>query len=774
MGLTDPAEVFALFAESTQECASTIRSLWSDESLSVESTSVLSDWIWRHLVVDAPGDNGNVEKERRKAWNRESMLQRLSVVLLPPVIASPDRRNSHADWIDESVLQPLRQANSDLIEQALTSICNMVSNRDSEAESFGHAFLAHLPKSSRQYLLTQYPDRARRWGFETRRIFGLEAEVAIVDQQLFAAARYVFSKVESRSIRSTTGNEISVGLDPKDGTIVLTCPGAGSGNRKKMPELALLSPDPKARVAALRVLLERFGPTAPDLRPLLSDLESREPDEVELSTVFHEATSGVAAVQGALLTRVNLSEPIDILDVLPQDIAYFENFVGPRPEASDPDQYIRDVLIPYRRALLNRDLSRGLDICCLGALRDDLCPGQWTIHLDNDAVWDALSVCSADGSPISLLGALDVALYRQSDARFQEYATLAVTKLCNDRFDQQQYIDYYRLLWIFTRFALNRINLIENGAKQPGFWKRMCAWMQAQFTICALSKAPASIAMDSLEEWSMSSMALVGAYAELVDAREEPMLLFTERLPASDLRCEVLGRLVALRSRHVSAGRRIPLSKEIDRALEGTQERGNWLKCFFPGPLEGHRRPIAPASEELSKTLKEAVPDISLPASWHLIANASHIYALVESELSAARDALTRVSRFIDEGEMQNNLLSLEVASIVAKTSRDTLLADAIADAVTSVSTKASNENDIWSILVICLQAAAAFNEHDAWFDWLEERLARIANCLPGSPSRSVRIFLEHLDAMETVLPIDSWFHRRARSIASAGAELRP
>ena len=394
--------------------------------------------------------------------------------------------------------------------------------------------------------------------------------------------------------------------------------------------------------------------------------------------------------------------------------------------------------------------------------------------LASNKIWPCLSTSDSDRSPISLLGALDVALYRQGDERFREYAAQAVIKLCDDGFGQQQDIDFYRLLWIFTRFAVNRINLIENGSRQPGFWKRMCAWMQAQFVARALSRAPASIAMDSLEEWSISSMALVGAYAELVDAREEPMLLFTERLPSSDLRCEVLGRLVALRSRHTNEGRHIPQSEEIDRALERARERGNWLKCFFPGPLEGHRRPIAPASEELADTLKEVMPDLSLPASWHFIANASHLHALGEFELGAAREALTRLPHLIDEGQMQNDLLSLEVASIVAKTSRDTLLADAIGDAVTSVGTRASNERDIWLILVICLQAAAAFRDHDAWFDWLEERLARIASCLPGHPNRSVRIFLEHLDAMETILPIDSWFHRRARAIASAGAELRP
>ena len=774
MGLTNPTEMFALFVEATQTCISAIRTLWRDESLTTESAVVLSDWIWRGLVLHVPGGHGNIEKERRNAWYRESTLRRIGVVLLPPGIESPERRSSYTDWIDASVFQPLRHANSELLEEALTSICNMISDRDGESEIFGNVFMVHLPESARQYLLTRYPDRARRWGFETRRMFGLDVDVAIVDQDLFTAARHVLSALEAKSARTTAGNEISLDVDPEDGNIVLVYPGAGSGSRKKIPDLAILSPDPHARVTTLRRMLERFGPTAPDMSRLLSDLESREPDESDLSAIFREAAGGVAAVQGNLLRKIDHGQPIGTLDVVSQDILYFQNFAGPQPEARNPDRYICDALIPYRKTLLDRDLSRGLDICCLGALRDDLCPGQWTVHLDDDAVWEALSNCGADGSPISLVGALDVALYRQSDARFQEYATQAVTKLCSDGFTQQHDIDFYQLLWIFTRFAFNRINLIENGSKQPGFWKRMCAWMQAQVVARALSRAPAPVAMDSLEEWSMSSMALVGAYAELVDGREEPMLLFTERLPSSDLRCEVLGRFVALRSRHASEGRQIPQSNEIDRTLERTQERGNWLKCFFPGPLEGHRRPVAPVSEELAETLNEAMPDISLPASWHLIANASHLNSLGESELGAARGALTRMPHFGDEGEKQNILLSLEVASIVARTSRDTLLADAIADAVTSVSTKVSNENDIWLVLVICLQAAAAFREHDAWFDWLEERLARIAICLPGPPNRSVRILLEHLDAMETILPVDSWFHRRARSIASAGAELRP
>ena len=328
--------------------------------------------------------------------------------------------------------------------------------------------------------------------------------------------------------------------------------------------------------------------------------------------MFHEASRGVAAVQGSLLNKFRFGLDIDDEDIFPQNIDYFEKFAGPRPQTRDPELYIRETLIPYRRTLLSRDLKRGFDICCLGALRDELCPGQWMSDFDDDVVWEALSECGADGVPIALLGALDVALHRQHDERFREYAEKAVAKLCDENFGQQEDIDIYRLLCTFTRFSFNRINLIENGARQPGFWKRMCAWMQAQFVARALLGTSAAIDVDSVEKWSMSGMALVGEYAELVDAREEPMLLFTERLPRGDLRWEVLGRLVSLRARHSTEGRSVPRSEEIDRALERALEGGNRIKCFFPGPLEGHRRPDVPAPEELTKILKEIELDIAI------------------------------------------------------------------------------------------------------------------------------------------------------------------
>ncbi len=776
LGLISPAEMSTLQIEVPTTCMSVVRSLWSDESLPMESARVMSDWIWRHLIVALIGNSSQVEKENHQEWTRELMLNRVMHVMSPFFVSSQNRRTGYTDWIETSVLQPLRQANSNLFEEALSFLCDTIFDEGDSIEYSGHAFLELLPRTSRRYLLVRYPDRMEQWGFVTRDIFTLDSVVSVPGHELFRAARDVFSGMTAVSVQSIAGSEVTVALDREGDNIVVEWSKleAESNFRATMPQLSLLSPESEARTATLRDMIGRFGPTSPDFAHLLHDIELREPEEHELSAVFHEASRGVAAIQNSLLEKCQFSLDIGADDILPQDMTYFEKFVGMRPETRDPESYIRDILIPWRKTLLNRDLRQGLDICCLGALRDDLCPGQWVHDLDDDTVWDSLSAGNADAAPISLLGALDVALYRQHDERFRGYAERAVTKLCDDTFGYQDGADIYRLLWIFVRFVFHRINLVENGSREPGFWKRMCAWMQAQFVVRALLKAPATIDVDGLEERSVSRMALVGAYAELVDAREEPMLLFTERLPISDLRCEVLGRLVALRARHAAEGRSIPLSGEIDRALERAREDGNWIKCFFPGPLEGHRRPVVPASEELLTSLQETPLDVSVPESWHFIAGVSHLHALGDPELAAARDAVAKVRHSVDDMKMQSHLLAYELASIVAKTNRDALLADAVADAVTRICRKASNEHHIHTIIIICLQAAAAFEEHDAWFDWLEKRFSDIASCLPGPPNKAVRIFLEHLDAMETILPISSWFHRRARSIAAAGAELRP
>ena len=772
--LTNPEEIFAMSAEAVTTCTSAVASLWNDETVGIQAAAVKSDWVWRNLIFGSVGDYTDLEVEDHKAWIRDSVFKRASLLFLPRHIEHADRLSSYIEWIENSFVYALRYANAEVIDDALASLSDGIAIRGSEAEPYGHFFLRLLPESSRRYLLRRFPDRANQWGFQLGRTFSLDPATSIYDHSLFDVAKEIFSGTSENSVSSISGNQVIVRYDVEQSSIVLEWQQEEASRRRHIPELSILSSDPQERLTTLRAILAQLGPTATTLLPLSAELASRVPTQDELRELFEEIGNGVLAIQARLLHKISLGQPIGATDVLPHDLRYFEKFASPVPENSDWDSYMVDILIPYRKALLEHDLSRGLDICCLGALRDDLCPGRWIDHIDDDVVWDALGGLAPERTPNYLLAALDIALSRQDDKRFQKFAENAILRLCDDEFCVDDNVDIYHLLWILTEFALNRVSLIENAARQPGFWRRMCAWMQMEFVVRGLLEDPGSIAVDSLGEWCRSNMSLSGGYAELLDCREEPVYLPSWRMSPQALRCEVLGRLVALRSRHAGQGRNIPCSEKIDQALERARERGDWLKCFCPGPLEGQRQVMQTPPDELVRTLNETRPNVADPETWNLILNASHMYKLGEAQLVPVREAVQETEDIISQNEHSSHLVSLELASVVAKINRDTQLAIAIADLVIRIAGSISDENSIYLILQIYLQAAAAFEERDAWFDWLEEQLATLAEHLPGPPNQSLRVLIEQLDAMEMILPVERWFHRRARAIAAAGAELRP
>ena len=768
MELANPKETIALSAGVPSPCKGAIESLWRDPSLTIEQATVLSDWVWRHLW-GAPllgGQHGAAGAYTD--WIRELLSMRLAHLLLPTAIQPHDRRAHYTNWIERSVFEPLRPANADILEKPLTSVREAISALEKDQEVFGNLFLEQLPESARGVAITQDAEFARRCGFETRRIFRIGTDITLVNSELFAAAREVLATNKERAVQDNAGKEVAIGLDMEDQNIVVKWSDpAGVSHQETIPQLALLSPEPETRIAALRRLIERFGPTAPDIQGLLKNMETREANHQELSAIFNESANGVAALQASLIQKIN-SGSFSAIDVIPQSVSYYERFAGPAPDTRDPESYVREVLVPHRKELLSRNLRSGLDICCLGALRDDLMPGQWVKNVDNDTLWGALSSCNAENNPLSLLGALDIALYRQGDSRFLEFAAEAVSKLADDRFEQAEGADIYTVLHIFTDLVLNRINLLEGGPGRLGYWKRMCAWMQAGQITRSLARPRLECDTDSLRRWGHSETSPAGAYAVLIDAGQEPMLLVQQMLPQT-LRNEILGRLRILKLRHESKGHQVPQSEDIDLALARAEDREQRLTLDFAGPLEGHRRPTEPVPKEVTAKLGDALTDSAEPFPVRALVTVSQLFAVGKPELERTLQAVQKIAVNNASTASHENVMLLRLASIVAAVNRDAVLADGIADAVVRVASKISEGKDVPIILWIMLQAAATHEAHDEWFKWLEGRLASIAIHLPPPPNECLQMFRDHLDEIENVLPIKSWFHLRAKSIAAAG-----
>ena len=591
-------------------------------------------------------------------------------------------------------------------------------------------------------------------------------DILTVDQQdLLVAARRAFSRQEEQRLVDLNGTEIIVAAD--QGAVVLRREEEGEkGWEVRLPELAILSSRPDDRTEALTRLLDQIGPTAPDFSPLRQAAEERELNDGEIGELLEEHYSGVAALQARTAAAFERQAP-GFAELIPDALGYYERFCGPSPGVTNTEEYVGIALPTYRKELLRRDLARGLDICLLGALRGDLMPGAWTGHLSDDDLWDALSACDPDCDPVSLLGALDIALHRQHDGRYQNFAENAVKKLVQEEFPRPDGADTYELLPLFAELVLNRINGLDGGASRAPYWKRMCAWMQAG--LLARLSLHLKIDVDRLRRWAGSQRTPATAYASILDLRREPMFRASD-MSRDAIRAETIGVLAEMRSRHEAAGRAMPQSSGIDGAMSAIADRGLPFCWAQPGPLEGHRRPAEANNRNLpaevaEKLTQELAGDPGGPA-WSKLVYFSQCFDLGQELLRGAREAVGQVTLDCGKPERGERLARLGEACMVAAAQRDVELARAIGARVLSAAPAADSGDEAAAILRVLLLAGAAFENEEEWAEWLEQRLFELAARLPtGEPSQ---VFLRHMDELKKMLDLTLAIHARAEAMASA------
>ena len=752
-------------------CIEVLLGIWNDGNVPPEKATKLSQWIWRNLMSTSVPARQNLTRDAYANAIRELASLRLGNLLLPIPTDSPEKHREYANWIEQDLLQPLWPANPDIVERALQFAREAMSEIDVDIgidkAKYARFFLGSLPRAAQQLLIRNAAGFAEQCGIQLQRSFSIGADIKIAEGVLFEAVRRVYATSQEESIEDLAGKEVFVGLDSDSHQIIVKWLDTESVSQHVViREMVLLSPDRETRLAALDGIRERLGPTAKDLRHLRKALRSGPPGDADIAELLDETFHGVAAQNHELIQMVDEGKSFRVEDIVPTSMAYYERFCGPNPGSAEPVAYLREDLIPYRKSLLNRDLAAGLDICALGALRDDLLPGKWIAELGNDTVWKALCSCDLKGNPFALLAGLDIALYRQDDDRFQRFAELAVVQLTDEKFGHQMGANYFELLQSMYKLVSNRINLLEKGALMPGYWKRMSAWMRAGLFVRALTKLSVPDTSDFFErvqQWAQENEIVAGTYGISSDARQEPMV-FASSMPQG-LRNEVLGRLNILRLRHEAQGHNFPKPPKLKQLLDIAEERGRNPLWDFPGPLEGHSRPRQSVPAELDQAL-DAISKEDEEVLLESLMLHSQLFSLGAPELERARQVVREISPGRNGSSDASALLRrIELASVIAAASGDTALSDEIGDAAIRLSAIANNEQ-VRRLLAVLLQAAVAFQQRDAWCEWLEEKLAEVSVRLP---QESLDLLLRDLHELETILPAACWFHPRAKATALAG-----
>jgi len=533
----------------------------------------------------------------------------------------------------------------------------------------------------------------------------------------------------------------------------------------RLDNFLILSPDRGERTKKLKQLIDNLGPMAPDFSSLITEAEKGELNYDQIDQLLYEFSRGVAALQNHTKNAFN-SQQTALENLVPSSLVYYDFFCGPNPGHVDPEEYFGSVLPSYRKKLIQWSIVDGLDVCLQGALRDDLMPGVWTKDYTDDELWDSLEACDPFRDPFALLGALDIALYRQKDERYVLFADKALTALVNDEFPRNDGIDVYELLPMLAGLVLNRINVIEGGALRPPYWKRMCAWMQAGFLV----RQTQTLILDfeGMKNWVSANMTQAGSFACLLDLQREPMFQATE-VSRSSFRKEVLGRLYIARDRHRKDERDIPKSDDIDDAISKLEGQGSPLGWALPGPLDGH---ICPAEkgiklpEEGIKQFSEDLFSDQVERVLSTLTYISQIYDIGEDLLGKVREVITK-SDFDDAFTGFPEIIKRIIdTGFIACAHRDVELSRAVGAKIVAASPWVNSEFSVGNIVQALFIAGAAFREESEWAKWLEKQLADVAYRLPaGEKAKDLFLLIQEL---KKILSLKTGILSQAEAIASA------
>ena len=488
-----------------------------------------------------------------------------------------------------------------------------------------------------------------QYGPLSRTIVTIGAGISIDQLELLAAVRRVLAGKGNQSVNDVSGRQLLVTADHD--TVTLKGVEQKELNQlADLPDLMVLSPNRDHRMCALNRMIDILGPTAPDFSVLQMAARDRELTDVEVSDLLEEISAGFEAHRARIETAHN-TDRIQLDDIVPDSRSYYERFCGPNPHNVLPEEYLTGTLPTYREQLLRRNLVRGLEICLLGALRDDLMPAAWTGEINDDDMWKALETIDTRANPFVLLGVLDIAIIRQHDERYKTLAAETMSKLVQEQLLRPDGVDCYEIIPLFAQLVLDRINVLEGGALSEPFWKRMGAWMHAGLLMQLTLHI--QIKLEALRGWVDSNRDIAGTYAQIIDLRREPMYRAGE-ISRSYLREEIIGRLVILRARHQSAGRSVPHSEDIDAAMTHLAEKGSPLGWAMPGPLDGHRRPADQKGRALSETdVSDVMDELSKDpygAIWSKLAYFSQCFDLGEKILERACEASARTALDVYSG----------------------------------------------------------------------------------------------------------------------------
>lgn len=609
------------------------------------------------------------------------------------------------------------------------------------------AFLTDGTAPSIKSRLVSRGEFVQACGGRTGHVIGYSEMAQFNRTRLLETVRRVLESGIAGSLDTVRGQQASISFVAERETIVLSSE-SNEFDDQEVVDLLILHPDGDLRKKIYDQITQDLGPTGPDTRYWTPIIRKGSLSDQDVIDFLLEIETSVPVVFSKLQSMI-LSNGDVLNRIVPEELRYYEKLCGPVPLNADPEDYIGNTVSSHRRSIVKGEFARGMDLCFVGYLRDDLAPSAYLGEEDEAATWGMLENACRSNDPFTALGALDVSLAQiKSDQRLIEISETLVRRLSAGELISSSGLNVYDYMPAVIGLVTDKLHFIEGVAEQPSFWRRLCAWTHAGLFVRLLD----SMSFDPAELSNRCNSLLTqeGMLNEFVDLRTNPVWVRDGMMPRT-LRCEVIGRLHAVKERHKRAGVEVPAEEAIEDAIEELRKTGRDVGIRLPGPLEGHFRPLdLPGDHSLPN--EEAVYfqdrfDSDLKGDvWWRIALASQILVLDTDLLKQMRLIVAELEISGDAEIRRNQLSNLANLSLVAVAHRDRLLADAVAGCCIDFARGHSAKVEVLETIIIILMASAAIEDADESVTWLENELLRFVRLLPrGEPCHKARSYVRQL-----------------------------
>ena len=224
-----------------------------------------------------------------------------------------------------------------------------------------------LPLSVRVRLIRD-KEFGEKLGLTVRPVVMIAGIGPFEQRELVAGARRALAGEGVQRIKDLEGHEVL--LEVSQGTVIVKLVlDKFPLVEVRLDALMMLSSNVEERTLAFRDFSDLLGPTAPDFSGLRQTAIDRELTDEEIGELLTASATGIVEIQKGAASAVE-ADQVSFDNLVPDSLAYFELFCGPNPGNTELEAYLGSVLPAYRKVLLGRDVTRGLDIClCSGGVR---------------------------------------------------------------------------------------------------------------------------------------------------------------------------------------------------------------------------------------------------------------------------------------------------------------------------------------------------------------------------------------------------------------------